>query len=257
MCPRHPELPAIGACTRCGGFICAQDVVQLDKKPYCQACAALPGVDYLEQFRLKYWGKRDGWAWLFLFNAVLLPIVAVGALVPSLGPMSRGEVVGTVTSLALAVASGAYFAGYRPMRFLVLVLPLLTMLGAVLANDSIRLAEAGIVSLLPMLIGLAIFFDTRNRLFFKVQVSRDRLQRLWDIYENNPIARAAFVGGMISMVMFPLAPLTLALAIIGLTRVNPTSHPPVGRKGQAVAGIVFSVIGLVVFAAMVLSAVLP
>jgi len=37
----------------------------------------------------------------------------------------------------------------------------------------------------------------------------------------------------------------LACSIYGLTRVNPTAHPPIGRKGQAVAGIILGALGVV------------
>lgn len=243
-CPRHPDAAAIGACTRCGGFVCAQDVVLLDSKPYCQACAALPEVDYLEQLRLKHWGKRDGWAWLFLFNGVLLPFAAVPQLLGELA------VVG-VLELVLAAASLAYFFRFRPARYLVLALPVLALVSAFLATGE---PIGAVFALFPLLVGLAIFFDTRNRLFFKIPVPRAQLQRLWDVYENNPLARAGFMGGLLSLLMFPLAPVALALSIVGLTRVNPAAHPPVGRKGQAIAGIVLSALGLVVLGWVVVNA---
>ena len=53
-CPRHPDRPAAGVCTRCGGFFCSGDVVRVDDKPFCPTCAAMPEVDYLEAFRLKH-----------------------------------------------------------------------------------------------------------------------------------------------------------------------------------------------------------
>lgn len=40
-------------------------------------------------------------------------------------------------------------------------------------------------------------------------------------------------------------PATLALSWVGLRRVDPHAHPPVGRRGQALAGMAFGGLGCV------------
>ncbi|WP_257459184.1 hypothetical protein [Archangium lipolyticum] len=39
----------------------------------------------------------------------------------------------------------------------------------------------------------------------------------------------------------------LVCSIIGLRRVNPNAHPPIGRKGQAIAGIVLGTVGCLIW----------
>ena len=100
-------------------------------------------------------------------------------------------------------------------------------------------------SLVPLLVALAIYNDTRNRLFFKVEVPREKLRKAWDLYSNNSIARAGFLVGLFSLLVCPLAIAGLPCSILGLKRVDPQAHPPIGRRRQAIAGIVLSSLGLV------------
>jgi hypothetical protein len=100
----------------------------------------------------------------------------------------------------------------------------------------------------PALVLAAILQDTRNRLFFKVDVPREKLKKAWDLYCNNTIARVGFLLGIFSMLLCPLAVFGLPCSIVGLRRVNPQAHPPIGRKGQAIAGIVFNSVGLAILA---------
>jgi len=106
-------------------------------------------------------------------------------------------------------------------------------------------AEAVGRGIWPVLITLAIYQNTRNKLFFKEDVPREALEKAWHLYANNTVARAGFILGLIGLAAFPLAPMALLCSIIGLRRVDPTASPPIGRKGQAIAGIALGAVSTV------------
>src|SRR5687767_2037433 len=62
-CAMHPELPAVALCERCGDYHCAGCHKRIAGRALCEHCRALPGIDYLEETRQRYWGKRDGFVW--------------------------------------------------------------------------------------------------------------------------------------------------------------------------------------------------
>jgi len=237
MCPRHPDQPAAGVCTRCGGFFCSADVVRFDDKPFCPSCAALPEVDYLEAFRLKYWGRRDGWAWVFGLGALGNLVLAVVAVV------AKNPLFVVYALLGMAVGVGFWLG----MRWARVGMAAVVALGIVV-NVSL-MGPAGASSMIvPILFVISVYQDTRNRLFFKIDVSRERLQKAWNLYCNNSIARAGFIMGVLALLFGPVAVIGLPCSIVGLRRVDPQAHPPIGRRGQAIAGIVLNSVGLAVLA---------
>ena len=246
-CSLHPDRQATLTCSRCGAFICDEDKRQLGANSFCPTCAARPDVDYLEAFRLSVWGKRDGWAWLVGFGALLNGLGAVSAL-------ASGSPLYAVSGLIAAVVGACYFLGLKWARVALLLVPL--VVGAVNlvslpAAPALTALEAGRRSglvlgslFIPMLVLAAMYFDTRNRLFFKIQVPREKLQKAWDIRHNNPVARSGFMVSVLALIMPGLGLLSLPMCIVGLKRVNPDGHPPIGRRGQAIGGIVLSVVSL-------------
>ena len=243
-CPQHPDRPAVGICTRCGGFACHEDLVSLDDKPFCAKCAALPEVDYLEAFRLKYWGKRDGWAWL---TGGLGGVVNLSLAVASL---AQGNLLLGAYALGAVCLAVCYWLGLGWARKAIFAIPIV---GAFINASTVGAAAVGQM-VVPFLVLTAMYQDTRNRLFFKVPVSTERLRKAWNLHANNAIARLGFVLGLGSLLICPLALAGLPCSIVGLTRVDPSAHPPIGRKGQAIAGTVLSALGLV--EAMVIAALL-
>lgn len=97
---------------------------------------------------------------------------------------------------------------------------------------------------------------TLNKLFFRMDVSRAELRKAWDLHANNPLARTAFILALFSLFLWPLGVVVLPMAVVALRRVNPTAMPPQGRKGYAIAAIVFSTLGILVSVGFVLSRVL-
>jgi hypothetical protein len=234
QCPRHPGRSATGACARCGAFHCDLDGREVDGALYCETCAQLSEVDYLEAFRKKYWGRRDGWAWLVGMGSVLNAASALASAFAGAGP--RAVLLG----LLGAVVGICFWLGLRFAR-----IGLLAMNGVA---AGLLFAEGGALglaaALLPATLALSIYADTRNQLFFKIDVPRKKLQKAWDLYQNNSYARTGFLLSFIGLVAFPIAAVSLFLCVLGLRQVDRNAHPPIGRRGQAIAGLVMSSLGL-------------
>lgn len=215
-------------------------------KPFCATCAARPDVNYLEAFRLKYWGKRDSWAWLI---GVGTPFTALAIA----GGIANGAWLTLPGQLASLVFGVAFFLGQRWARW--------GMLAAFALNflPLMQTPELTVVAIMSLLFGAAIWVSiitsTLNKLFFKLEVSQKELQKAWDLFANNTLARAGFLLGMTSLLMWPVGFVALPVSIVGLTRVDPKAMPPIGRKGQAIAGIVCSSVGVLATLAMVFSMV--
>jgi hypothetical protein len=230
MCQAHPNEPAEGACTRCGTFYCSADHRVVLGKPYCDTCAVHPEVDYLEGFRLKLWGKRDAWTWVIGFGAVVNLILGVSLLV--LNPEEM--LVQALFSLWAGGVGACFWLGMPWARGAFLFVPVGSVILGVMTTGPAAIAQ-GVV---PMAIVVSIFNDTRNKLFFKQHVSMEALQKAWHLYMNNRVARAGFLLGILGVLVPGVGVIAIICSIIGLRRVDPNSHPPVGRKGQAIAGIV-------------------
>jgi hypothetical protein len=228
----------VGACTRCGTFVCGADAKTVDGALYCETCAARPDVDYLEAFRLQYWGKRDTWAWLIgLGNLVNVPVIFVF--------FATNQPLYALLSIYSSVVSVCFWLGLPWARYGLLVGQLL---GTGITLFSTGLGGAGAVGggaggLIGLVITAAILNDTRNQLFFKVDVPRKKLRKAWDLYSNNSIARTGFLLGLVGLLLPPLGLIGVICSVIGLRRVDPNARPPIGRKGQAIAGIILGSLG--------------
>lgn len=234
-CFVHQEEPALGTCARCGTFFCARDHRTVGDKEYCAACAARPEVDYLEAFRLKYWGKRDAWAWLVAFGAIINLLLGFQLLASG-----AENLLFAIIAFASAAVGACFWAGLPFARPALCLVPIISLLVGVVTQGG-RPFVSGV---LPIVITLIIYNDTRNKLFFREQVSPEALRKAWDLYANNPVARAGFLLGILGILLPILAPAALVCSIIGWRRANPAAHPPIGRKGQAIAGIVLGSIGI-------------
>ncbi len=217
----------------------------LDGKMFCATCAARPDVNYLETFRLKYWGKRDGWAWFIGFGSLV-------NLINGAQLASSGQGALAIVNLVSAVLGVCFFFGFPWARFALLGTIGISAAVAFATTPSEMRGVVVMTFLIPLLIAIAIFNDTRNQLFFKVEIPRAKLQKAWNLYMNNTVARAGFMLALVGVLMPPFAVLGLIASIIGLRNVNPHSTPPIGRKGQAIAGIVISAVSIMVWVFMML-----
>lgn len=247
-CAVHVERPAVTACARCGRFACAEDSMLLEGRLFCAECAARPEVNYLEAYRLKYWGKRDGWAWLFGIGGLINTasgLISVFSLPfqehPSVVSLGIGVLV-----LLFGVLGILFFFGIKWARTVLLVVWL--------ALPFALMAVVGVQALIPAIAPLVLLVvainNTRNKLFFKIDVSTADLKKDWTLLHDNRIARSASslaVGGLLIPFFLPFA---IMCGIIGWRRVDPNAFPPIGNKRAAVVGVVLGSIGLLGWAAL-------
>ena len=225
----------------------------LGSKTFCSTCAVRPDVDYLEAFRLKHWGKRDGWAWALGMGGLINGAVTLALVASSVGDLSSHP-ENAVPLLALAAVTAfssangiVFWLGYPIARWGLLL--------ATTALTAVEMAAAGpaglAVAVIPSVVTVNIFINWRTRLFFKLPVKRATLQRAWDILHNNSVARQATIAGVAGLVIPGFGLLALIMGIIGLRRVDPNAYPPVGKKAYAIAGIVLGAIGVIEWLAIV------
>ncbi|WP_223640608.1 hypothetical protein [Corallococcus sp. EGB] len=238
-CAVHPDLPAGGTCTRCGSFICADcatSVSGLGARLYCKACAERPDVNYLEALRQRYQGKRDEWAWV-VGGVTLLLCVATAAALAQWGLRATRESLFTLLLLLPVPVGVAFFLGRRWARHALLFTPL------VMAVAADALVPTGrflfFACAIPAFVtGLRIHRDVRNQLFFRLPVPPGMLKLLWNERFNNPMARQAARFGFSALLMPLLAPVAVICGVVALTRVDSKATPPIGRKDQAITGLV-------------------
>lgn len=225
-CAVHPESPAGGICGRCGGFFCAGCATWVLGAVYCTACAALPEVNSLETFRLKLWGRRDTWAWLL--GSWGLVALGLGAAL-----LVAGDTFAGVLALTWATVGVGCFLRQGWARVGLLAVPVGMVVAGLVREDAVL----GVPALLLLGIAYTLHQDPRHRLFFRLPIPDAVLSRLWDRYENNPLARLGLQLGIYGVLAPVLAPLALGLGFVALRRVNPEARPPIGRRGQALAAM--------------------
>jgi hypothetical protein len=245
-----PAAPAARAeapaepCPRCGVFLTPATVERVLGVDYCSACAARPEVNYPRAYREARWGKRDGWAWFFGVTGVLSVLGGAFALLSS--PAFGGLLV------LNGVGGVLFWTGHPVGR------------PALIAGTALGAAGTMLLGSVPNVLGIAFvvlaLFSARNRLFYKLEVSEAALAEAWRQEHDNQAARWAVATGALLLVAtltwlssrlsvwvtFGLSGLPIALGAIGLAKVNPTATPPIGRRGQAIAGLVLG--GLVAVA---------
>ncbi|MCP3104928.1 hypothetical protein LZ198_39290 [Myxococcus sp. K15C18031901] len=233
VCAIHPEREANATCQRCGNFTCLECAHRVQDQVYCAACASRPDVNYLEEFKLRVWGRRDANAWAVAFGTAVMLLATFAALVYQDWSLAA--------LLAMATGVGvAFFLGVGWARPALVVTPV--VLGAF---GMLRVGAGAVVAgFLLFVVALQVHLDTRTRLFFRVQVPRTELKRLWELRVNNPVARHALTLGIGAFFLPLLAPLAIVLGVVGLRRVDPNARPPIGRKEHALGGIVLGVLAL-------------
>lgn len=243
-CPRHPASTAIAACRRCGTFVCVADRVSLDGSNFCRDCAARPDVDYLEAYRLKYWGKRDSWAWFFGVGAILNTLLGLATLggAAAADKFEPSTLFLGLVLLSWAAVAGAFWAGVRAARQgLLAVLVVYAVVLAAAAGPAVA------ALIFPAALVVSALSSVRTKLFFKMHVPREQLRKTWALLHDNVLARHALLLGVTGLIIGPFAPLGVVLGVIALRRVDPTAFPPIGRKAHAIAGIVLGALGTLVW----------
>ncbi len=235
-CAAHPDRPAVGACARCGTFFCEPEGVRHGEETWCAACDTRPELRALDGMVQKLWGRRDGWAWVMGASVPLHIAFAAAQAVDGEGRWGM-----TVVGVANALVTLAYFLGVRWTRVALVVLPLLWGAGLVAMGREWGLVLPFVG--LPFTIAVVLFQNLRNKLFFRIQLSREQLEKLWDDVENNPMARRAFLCGVLGLYLPGASLVALGLGMVGLRRVDPLARPPQGKRLHALAAIGLGIVG--------------
>ena len=241
-------------CTRCGDHIDAEDTRELLDRTFCADCFAKPGVNFLAEFKLKHWRKRDGFVWLFGgFGLFFASLTLFGVTLQIYQRGFRGDdglvIALTAPHLLLSIAT---LALWRPARLgWILYYGALCGMGLVdaLVRDGTReLIGIMIPFAIVMLFPIAAYFSKQNRLAYGIDISHEDLIKLYANVADNRWAQTGLLLGVLSMIPGCgfVALLSLPLSIVGLTRVDEDAWPPVGLRGRAVAGITCSLLGLAI-----------
>ena len=229
-------MPALGNCQRCGTFFCAGDRRDVDGVAYCAPCSNRPDVDWIEAYRQSLLGRRDGWAWLFGFSAIGYLIFSANLAANGSGALK----LLAIPTLGSAITGGLFFFGKPVARILLVV--------STLFWGSVQLYLLGAWGLLPTLFSLAFVATAlttpRNRLFFRLEVSRSRLKKDYQKLADNRLARNAFGLGLLALLLPVLGPLAIIAGVVAFKRVDPKARPPIGNGGYAIAGIALGVLSL-------------
>ena len=245
-CPRHEAEPVTGTCSRCGDFLCRLDATAAPDGLRCPVCV-LPASDaWVEPFRKRYHGKRDGYAWFFLALAPVQGAVVVHtALTPIPGAAARGILL--ASALAGAGLSVLFGLGLRPARALLPWLALASFFAVAVAAPGARPPAGVFVHGLALAIGFQAQKSTRDALFFREPVSLPELRAFYELVRENPGARYGYILSYFALLAPGASLVTLALCLVGLVSVDPGSDPPVGRRREAIAGLAISAVGCVLW----------
>jgi hypothetical protein len=239
-CPRHAGETLLGPCERCGDFVCPLESRAVEGRRLCLRCAPIVEGDYLERYRREMLGRPDGFWVLF---GVICPVLTA-VFMWSAPPLEA----------AFGVGGLAIFAGYflkHPWARVALFLCPAAGIGLAVPHGPDALGGALAAGAVGGATVLGAYLSPQNRLTFGLDVERPQLERLWNIYRNNPRARDALYAAVFGWLVWVFLPIGLLLGIYALTQVNERGDPPIGRRREAVAAIVVASLGIAVWGAAV------
>ena len=262
-------MPSSALCTRCGDQLVDGPAKVILDRPFCAACLEVEGVDFLDEYRRQFWGKRDGYIWLLgglgLVHASIFLLGVIGLAA------SQGDLAGLMVLLAFAPVllarcafSIATLALWKPIRFAWLFFPpvatawSLLVLGSTVGLDPRQTPQIIVGAVIGFVFVLAAWRSDRNKLAYKIDVPEEKLYKLYQTYVDNSWARSGIALGVISLIPFfgVLGLIGLPVSIVGLRKVDEDAWPPVGLRKRAIWGIVLSCIGMLISAALFTSILL-
>lgn len=238
QCPTHPGAEAIDTCTRCGRFFCAPERFELDGLYYCGDCGAREDLDWLGHHYRKLEGRRSGLAWVLLGLGLAQLVFGLSIIVKPQAPW-RDVVLGLAV-LVYGAACALFFTGHARAR------PGL-VLGSFVSSLAFLVGTPdGFLGLIPALltIGLtaAAWRDVRSKLFYRKPVPRLTLYAHFHREGSNPMAVTASRLAVQGLFVPGVSVVSLVLAVVALTRVDPKAVPPVGNRSAAAAALFLSVL---------------
>ncbi|CAM3440937.1 hypothetical protein COSO111634_15875 [Corallococcus soli] len=163
-----------------------------------------------------------------------------------------GEMNWTNTALnaGISVACFAYWGGWAPMRRGILVVPVL--IGAsILTVEGYGVEFAAMVALALAISLVLAWFNARNRLFFRLDVTPAALEKSWRRYMDPRIPYVALALACLSACIPLLAFVSVPLWVSILLRSDPVTGKPILRGGFAAIGLFVTIVAaLVGFVAM-------
>jgi len=240
-CPNHAAEEIAGSCARCGDFVCRLDGRTVEKELLCLRCAPLREADHLERFRRELHGRMD------------LPVVLFGIFCPIL----TGVLIWWAPPLEAAFGIGgiaifcAYLLRKAWARVALFALPA-AAIGLAIPHGPGAVLAALVAGVIPTAMIASAYASPRNRLAFGLEVGRRDLAKLYDASRNNPRAQESVLLAILGLAFPPALVLSLALAVYGLTRVDPHASPPVGKRGHALVGIAISLAGIALYVVLIL-----
>ena len=233
--------PPTTVCTRCGAFL-EQAWVPVLGKAYCTACGARPEVNYPRAYRDAHWGKRDSWAWFMGVTGLLGLMTGAQAL-------TKGSALG-VAFMVSGICSLSFWSGARAGRAALVIGTLISVL--------ITFTQTRLPNVIAIYFVVAALRSPRTKLFFEMDVSEAELAAAWLGEHDNQLATVSRALGFIALATMltwlgprefaygtaAIGAVAVFTGVIGLSRVNPNVHPPIGRKGAAIVGVVTGAIAV-------------
>lgn len=243
-CIHHPERAAARTCDRCGDFACEDCLKTIAERRICEACRALDGVDFVEAYRAKAWGKRDHLVWLFGLGGALFysfTAVFVSRDLALRGGDVAAKVMVVVTAALQLFICVAYFLRYKWARVFLGLSPLINLIAVCLLDElSGGRADSPVLAGLALLMGVPIWLglrNGRNKLAFEIPVDEKKLERLYETNANNLPARIGLALSVLSLLIPHVIPLALIFGVVGLFKVDPEAWPPVDGRKVALASL--------------------
>jgi len=253
---------------------------------------------FYSDFHNSLMGKLDVWAWIY---GIVYPILFIALAHFNLNEISDLSITehiknsfylkNAIAVFTVVVGSLSFFFrqiwARKFMYFIPFILPFVfyLIMADKLSPDAVRQNAFSTIgnSIIPLIIYYFATNSTRNRLFFRLQVSESKIIKYWMVYSNKQANQSAwlsflsplFICGVFfaidSIIGFELSRVTryiiLALLVISamlpiiwfatkaIKKVNLDKVPPVGGKANAIFAIVIASIWIVVFLFIVSSAI--
>ncbi|MDF1660468.1 MAG: hypothetical protein P1V97_01765 [Planctomycetota bacterium] len=269
LCKKHVDRETTTSCERCGDFICNECVQDLFNRQVCLNCHKNYGGKLLSDFQASLWGKRDGYVWMiggigslmFFSQIVLWSVLAFQVIFDGNG--LSGElwemfILVLFSGLALGI-TGAYFLLKNWARKALFLFPLT---GFVLALASFSdtpnaIGLSFVFVLLPLVFVISAYTNPQNKLAFRIEVSTEELETLFETTKSNSAAHNAFALSLLAFFLPPLLFLSLYLALRGRKNCDPEAWPPVGGMKPAQNALILTTLGFLLWTVILIFSARP
>ncbi|MDF1660469.1 MAG: hypothetical protein P1V97_01770 [Planctomycetota bacterium] len=269
FCIKHEDREATASCERCGDTICNECVQDLFNHQVCPNCHKNYGGNLLSDFQASLWGKRDNYV-CFIGGAgsLFFSAQALFWFVMALFNLWGGNSLIGVTEETLSIAffftlplviTGPYLLLKRWARKALFLFPVIALFvaSAQVANLSIAVGICFIFVLLPLILLIVAYKNPQNKLAFKMDISTDELETLYEAKKSNRAAHNAFALSLLAFFIPPLLFLSLHLARRGRKNCDPEAWPPIGGMKTAQKALKLTTLGFLLWTMILIYSVWP